>query len=147
MSMVPSAGSALEGPSRGNIADVVGLILDKGLVIDAYVRVSLIGLEILTIDARVVVGSIDTYMRFAEKAGRLNLEANRKPGLPELIQGVTGAVGSVTGAASGAPAALPPAQDAAALPTGGGAASATHDGRDDGEPVALSSKRERGNQP
>jgi hypothetical protein len=90
MTMMPSPSTALDGPSGGNISDVVGLILDKGLVIDAYVRVSLIGIEILTIDARVVVASVDTYLRFAEAAGRLNLEATRKPGLPELIQGVVG---------------------------------------------------------
>ena len=98
MSIVPSAGSALEGPSGGNISDVVGLILDKGLVIDVYARVSLVGIEILTVDARVVVSSVDTYLRFAEAAGRLNLEATRKPGLPELLQGVTG---SLTGGGAG----------------------------------------------
>jgi hypothetical protein len=102
MSILPSPGSALEGPSGGNISDVVGLILDKGLVIDAYVRVSLIGIEILTVDARVVVASVDTYLRFAEAAGRLNLEANGKPGLPDLLQGVTGTIGGLTGAV-GAP--------------------------------------------
>jgi gas vesicle structural protein len=60
MSILPSTGSAVDRPSGGNISDVVGLILDKGLVIDIYVRVSLIGIEILTIDARVVVASVDT---------------------------------------------------------------------------------------
>jgi hypothetical protein len=120
MSIVPSAGSAVDGPSGGNISDVVGLILDKGVVIDVYVRVSLIGIEILTIDARVVVASVDTYLRFAEAAERLNLEATRKPGLPELITGVTGAVTSVAGAATGgaaaSPAPLDAAPDAAGLP-------------------------------
>jgi hypothetical protein len=92
MSILPSTGSAVGGPSGGNISDVVGLILDKGLVIDAYVRASLIGIEILTIDARVVAASVETYLRFAEAAERLNLEATRKPGLPELLlQGGTGA--------------------------------------------------------
>ena len=45
-------------------------VLDKGLVIDAYVRVSLVGIELLTIDARIVVASVDTYLRFAEAVNR-----------------------------------------------------------------------------
>jgi hypothetical protein len=134
MSVLPSAGAGLDGPSGGNISDVVGMILDKGLVIDVYVRVSLIGIEILTIDARVVVASVDTYLRFAEAAGRLNLEATRKPGLPEIISGVTG---SLTGAGrSAAPATLEPAQDAAALPAGAG--NGTHD--DQSAPIPLSAR-------
>jgi hypothetical protein len=137
MSILPSAGSAVDGPSGGNISDVVGLILDKGLVIDVYVRVSLIGIEILTIDARVVVASVDTYLRFAEAAERLNLEATRKPGIPELLQGVTGAVsGVVKGATSAPPAPLEPAQDAAALPAGVGAGQ--HDIHDEHDPVGAS---------
>lgn len=54
------------GGGSSSLADVVALILDKGLVIDVFVRVSLVGIEILTIDARVVVASVDTYLRFAE---------------------------------------------------------------------------------
>jgi hypothetical protein len=91
MAIIPSPSTTVDGPSGGNLSDVVGLILDKGLVIDVYVRVSLIGIEILTVDARVVVASVDTYLRFAEAAGRLNLEATRKPGLPELVMGVAAA--------------------------------------------------------
>src|ERR1700747_3123577 len=87
--MQPGGGGGRPSPS--GLVDVIDTILDKGLVIDAYVRVSLIGIEVLTIDARVVVASVDTYLRFAEAAGRLNLEATRKPGLPELIMGVAGA--------------------------------------------------------
>jgi len=49
-----------------SLADVIDRILDKGLVIDAWIRVSLVGLEILTIEARVVVASVDTYLRFAD---------------------------------------------------------------------------------
>ena len=66
------------------------MILDKGLVIDAYVRVSLIGIEILTIDARIVIASVDTYLRFAEAVGRLNIAENDdSQGLPELMESVT----------------------------------------------------------
>ncbi|HWB70802.1 MAG TPA: gas vesicle protein GvpJ [Egibacteraceae bacterium] len=60
-------------PASGTLAEVIDIILDKGLVIDAYVRVSLVGIELLTVDARVVVASVDTYLHFAEAANRLDL--------------------------------------------------------------------------
>jgi len=65
-------------------AEVIETILDKGLVIDAYVRVSLVGIELLTIDARVVVASVDTYLRFAEAVNRLDISEDTK-GLPEVF--------------------------------------------------------------
>jgi hypothetical protein len=71
-------------PSPTGLADVLDLILDKGLVIDAYVRVSVIGIEVLTIDARIVIASIDTYLRFAEAVNRLDLTQTELAGLPEL---------------------------------------------------------------
>jgi hypothetical protein len=74
------------GPSSSSLADVIDTILDKGLVIDAYVRVSLVGIELLTIDARVVVASVDTYLRFAEAVNRLQLGSDQKEGLPDLVQ-------------------------------------------------------------
>ncbi len=64
---------------------MIDLILDKGLVIDIFVRVSLVGIEILTIDARIVIASVDTYLRFAEAVNRLDLAAQSK-GLPETIE-------------------------------------------------------------
>jgi hypothetical protein len=86
----PSAGGYLERPRPSGLADVVDIILDKGLVIDAYVRVSLIGIEILTIDARIVIASVDTYLRFAEAVDRVNLrESDDSQGLPELVEGMT----------------------------------------------------------
>ena len=60
-------------PSSSGLYDVLDLILDKGLVIDAYVRVSVVGIELLTIDLRVVIASVDTYLRFAEAVDRLYL--------------------------------------------------------------------------
>ena len=71
-------------PSPSGLADVLDVILDKGLVIDAYIRVSVIGIEVLTIDARVVVASVDTYLRFAEAVNRLDLTETELAGLPEL---------------------------------------------------------------
>jgi hypothetical protein len=71
-------------PSPSGLADVIETILDKGLVIDAYVRVSLVGIELLTIDARVVVASVDTYLRFAEAVNRLDISEDKET-LPELV--------------------------------------------------------------
>jgi hypothetical protein len=92
-------------PSPSGLADVVDIILDKGLVIDAYVRVSLIGIEILTIDARIVIASVDTYLRFAEAVNRLDLQqADQSQGLPELMESITegGARSKTKGALEGA---------------------------------------------
>jgi hypothetical protein len=74
------------GPSPSGLADVIDTILDKGLVLDAYIRVSLVGIEVLTIDARVVVASVDTYLRFAEAVNRLDI-SKEKQGLPALVSG------------------------------------------------------------
>ncbi len=71
-------------PSPSGLADVLDVILDKGLVIDAFVRVSVIGIEVLTIDARIVIASVDTYLRFAEAVNRLDLKETELAGLPEL---------------------------------------------------------------
>ncbi len=60
----------------GGLAEVVDIILDKGMVIDAFVRVALVGIELITIDARIVIASVDTYLHFAEAANRLDLRAS-----------------------------------------------------------------------
>ena len=103
---VSQAGSQyLQRPGGGGtLADVVDIILDKGLVIDAYVRVSLIGIEILTIDARIVIASVDTYLRFAQAVNRIDLQAtDDSQGLPELMETVTsgGAKSKTQGALEG----------------------------------------------
>jgi hypothetical protein len=90
MAALASSGGYLERPRPSGLADVIDVILDKGLVIDAYVRVSLIGIEILTIDARIVIASVDTYLRFAEAVNRLDLvQADDSQGLPELMESIT----------------------------------------------------------
>jgi gas vesicle structural protein len=76
-------------PAPSSLADVIDVILDKGLVIDVYVRVSLVGIELLTIDARIVIASIDTYLRFAEAVNRLDLTETGPEGLPELMDDIT----------------------------------------------------------
>ena len=79
-------GSSGGRPQPTGLADVIDSILDKGLVIDAYIRVSLVGIELLTIDARIVVASVDTYLRFAEAVNRLDI-SREKEGLPGLADG------------------------------------------------------------
>ncbi|MFE9440232.1 gas vesicle structural protein GvpA [Streptomyces sp. NPDC006602] len=105
MTVVPAQQSGGGGGSSG-LYDVLELVLDRGLVIDAFVRVSLVGIEILKIDVRVVVASVDTYLRFAEACNRLDLEAGprKAPGLPDLVGEITesGARGKSKGALSGA---------------------------------------------
>ena len=82
----------LQRPAPSGLADVIEIILDKGMVIDAYVRVSLVGIELLTIDARIVVASVDTYVRFAEATNRLDLHDRGGQGLPEIVQDKAGHV-------------------------------------------------------
>lgn len=89
MTVANAQGGSVERGSAGNLADVVELILDKGLVIDAFVRVSLVGIELLTVDARIVVASVDTYLRFAEATNRLDLEQKGGKDLPELMQSMS----------------------------------------------------------
>jgi gas vesicle structural protein len=104
MAAARPTGGYLERPRPSGLADVVDVILDKGLVIDAFVRVSLIGIEILTIDARIVIASVDTYLRFAEAVNRLDLlETDDSQGLPELMESVTsgGAQSKTKGALEG----------------------------------------------
>ncbi|KPC85015.1 MULTISPECIES: gas vesicle structural protein GvpA [Streptomyces] len=106
MSLVQQSNASGSGGGSGNLYDVLELILDRGLVIDAFVRVSLVGIEILKIDVRVVVASVDTYLRFAEACNRLDLESGRKaPAQLTDIVGDTmesGAKGKSKGALTGA---------------------------------------------
>src|SRR5215468_10325001 len=83
--MQPGGGNSAR-PQPSGLADIIDTILDKGLVIDAYVRVSLVGIELVTVDARVVIASVDTYLRFAEAVNRLDI-SQEKEGLPGLLSG------------------------------------------------------------
>jgi gas vesicle structural protein len=92
--------TATRQPPTG-LAEVVDLILDKGLVIDAYIRVSVIGIELIVIDARIVVASVDTYLRFAEAVNRVDLtETKDAATLQDLRRG--GAEDKTKGALKGA---------------------------------------------
>ena len=92
--MATGGSTISRAPRPSSLADVLDLILDKGLVIDAYVRVSLAGIEVLTIDARVVVASVDTYLRFAEAVSRLDLTQSEERGLTALLRGAGGEHGA-----------------------------------------------------
>lgn len=95
------------GPS--GLADVLDVILDKGIVIDVYVRVALVGIELLTIDARIVIASVDTYLHFAEAVNRLDLtQVGKQETLPEMVGDMTesGAGGKTKGMLEGAKEAL-----------------------------------------
>ena len=97
--------SVNRAPRPSSLADVLDVVLDKGIVIDAYVRVALVGIELLTIDARIVIASVDTYLRFAEAVNRLDLQPQEQvAGLPGLMREVTqgGSRSKTKGALSGA---------------------------------------------
>lgn len=96
------------GGKSGNLYEVLDLILDKGLVIDVFARVSVVGIELITIDVRIVVASVDTYLRFAEACNRLDLSNSGGMGLPDLVGGTVekGAKGKSKGALSGAAEAI-----------------------------------------
>jgi len=84
----PSGGQSsgvVQRSDASGLYDVMELILDRGLVIDVFLRVSLVGIEVLTVDARVVVASVDTYLKFAEAVSRLDL-SEESQGVPEMIE-------------------------------------------------------------
>src|SRR5438067_5504763 len=89
MTRAPRGGGYVQRSSSSGLAEVVDLILDKGLVIDVFLRVSLVGIELLTVDARIVIASVDTYLRFAEAVNRLDLGTSSDEGLPQLVEDMT----------------------------------------------------------
>src|SRR5579884_3318579 len=86
----PQSMSQLQRHSRpSGLAEVLDVILDKGIVIDVFLRVALVGIELLTVDARIVIASVDTYLRFAEAVNRLDLGQSSDEGLPQLVEDIT----------------------------------------------------------
>ena len=103
--MTVATQSISRAPRPSSLADVLEVVLDKGIVIDAYVRVAVVGIELLTIDARIVIASVDTYLRFAEAVNRLDLQPDGQvSGLPGMMEEITegGASSKTKGAISGA---------------------------------------------
>jgi uncharacterized membrane protein YgcG len=77
-------------PGPSGLAEVLDVILDKGIVIDVYLRVALVGIELLTVDARIVIASVDTYLRFAEAVNRLDLtRVGDQENLPQMVGDMT----------------------------------------------------------
>ena len=76
---------AVERVSGGSsLIDVLDRVLDKGIVIDAWVRISLVGIDLITVEARVVVASIDTYLKYADAVGLTGLVS--RPQLTEEVE-------------------------------------------------------------
>jgi len=129
--------SVNRAPRPSSLADVLEVVLDKGIVIDAYVRVALVGIELLTIDARIVIASVDTYLRFAEAVNRLDLQPSQEAtGLPGLIDQMqeSGARRKTRGALQGA---KEKAQDVISSVTG-------RDDDDDEDDDGSSRRKDRG---
>jgi hypothetical protein len=99
-----TGGGYVQRSSSSGLVDVLDLLLDKGLVIDVFLRVSLVGIELLTVDARIVIASVDTYLRFAEAVNRLDLTDSGGQGLPEIMENITqdGASNKTKGVLEGA---------------------------------------------
>lgn len=74
-------------PGGTSLIDVLDRILDKGIVIDAWVRISLVGIDLITIEARVVVASIDTYLKYAEAIGITSPVSRPAISAPETTPG------------------------------------------------------------
>jgi hypothetical protein len=103
MTRGPGSGYVQRSNSSG-LVDVLDVLLDKGLVVDVFLRVSLVGIELLTVDARIVIASVDTYLRFAEAVNRLDLGQSSDEGLPQLVEDMTsdGAQSKTKGVLEGA---------------------------------------------
>lgn len=99
-----AGGGYVQRSGSSGLAEVLDVLLDKGLVIDVFLRVSLVGIELLTVDARIVIASVDTYLRFAEAVNRLDLGTSSDEGLPQLVQDMTsgGAESKTKGVLEGA---------------------------------------------
>ncbi len=97
-------GGYVQRSSSAGLYEILDLLLDKGLVIDVFLRVSLLGIELLTVDARIVIASVDTYLRFAEAVNRLDLTESGGQGLPEIMENITesGAESKTKGVLEGA---------------------------------------------
>ena len=136
-----SAGYITRAPRSSGLADVLEILLDRGLVIDAYVRVSLVGIELLTIDLRVVIASVDTYLRFAEAVNRLDLrQVDDSKSVPDLFES-----GTEEFAESKSKGAVEGGMDAIREKIGLGGRGGDDDDDDDDEGRSRSRSRGRGN--
>src|SRR5947208_15077225 len=81
-----TGGGYVQRSSSSGLAEVLDILLDKGLVIDVFLRVSLVGIELLTVDARIVIASVDTYLLFAEAVNRLDLGQSSDEVQPQIVE-------------------------------------------------------------
>ena len=104
MAMTRGSSGYVQRSGSSGLYEILDLILDKGLVVDVILRVSLVGIELLTVDARIVIASVDTYLRFAEAVNRLDLNESGGEGLPDMIHDMTegGAENKTKGVLEGA---------------------------------------------
>jgi hypothetical protein len=83
-------------PGGSSLIDVLDRILDKGIVIDAWVRISLVGIDLITVEARIVIASIDTYLKYAEAVGITPTVSRPGLGPGEGGGGTTGGMSGVS---------------------------------------------------
>lgn len=72
-------------PAGSSLIDVLDRVLDKGIVIDAYVRVSLVGIDLVSVEARIVVASVETYLRYADSIGAVGMVGRPMLGSSEAV--------------------------------------------------------------
>src|SRR5215208_4444936 len=84
----PSRGGVQKMGGSSGLAEVLHVILEKGIVVDVWVRVSIIGIEILTVEVRAVIASVDTYLRYAEAIGLTALAAAPRTAEPRALPNV-----------------------------------------------------------
>jgi hypothetical protein len=82
------AGPVERAAGGTSLIDVLDRVLDKGIVIDAWVRVSLVGIDLITVEARVVVASIDTYLKYSEAVGQVTPMSRPHPEITSAHQNV-----------------------------------------------------------
>jgi hypothetical protein len=100
-----------------SLIDVLDRVLDKGIVIDAWVRVSLVGIDLITVEARIVVASIDTYLKYSEAVGTVAPVAKPIPALePTSHEGLMAENAALRARLAATSAALGPPTPAAAAP-------------------------------
>ncbi len=141
-----AGGGYVQRSSSNGLYDVLDLILDKGLVVDVFLRVSLVGIELLTVDARIVIASVDTYLRFAEAVNRLDLQEQEPEGLPQLIEDLRhgGAKEKTKGALEGAKEKLLGSSDDDEESNGSGSSRSSSRSRRSSSSSGSSSRRSSG---
>jgi gas vesicle structural protein len=138
-------GGYVQRSSSAGLYEILDLLLDKGLVIDVFLRVSLVGIELLTVDARIVIASVDTYLRFAEAVNRLDITDQGGQGLPDIMENMTsgGASSKTKGVLEGAKESLFGSDDDEGSSSGDGGSERSSSSRSGGRSRQRASTRGR----